>query len=137
MSGAFKKETPNLKRQVCCSLISLHRYMEDVDIIGIIHEFLTKEWIVVDENNEMISYGIPTILDSFKKIKDQTGFDIEFEVKKFIKYLTINYVVDFQRNENCLYKPMIIVCKNGDRVIDDKFDAIFILEELCKYSRKN
>lgn len=134
--GSFMKETPSLKRQVDCSLISLHKYMEDVDIIGLVHEFLTKRWTEVDENGEVVSYGIQTIVEFFKKIKDQTGIDIEYEIKKFIKYLTINYVVDFQKNENCIYAPMIIVCSNGDRVVDERFDAIFILEQLYKYSKK-
>ena len=136
MIGSFKKETPSLKRQVECSLISLHKYMEDVDIIGLIHEFLTRDWLVKDENGEVVSYGIQTIVEFFKKIKDQTGIDIEFEIKKFIRYLTINYVVDFQKNQNCLLQPLIIVCSNGDRVVDERFDAIFILEELYKYSKK-
>lgn len=127
--GKIIKQTPHKRRIYKCSLISLHQYIEDIDLIGIIFEYITRK------TNEEFAYGDYEACNAFDRLKEQTGIDAYNDILRFVKYLENKYVIDYENNRMCTDQPYVLILPDGSRVTWEGFNCDLILEELYKYSK--
>lgn len=122
------------------NLITAIRYIDEYDILGIIHAIVTKE-IDYSDNQEFL-YGYKDVYQMRERIKETFGANLITDLDDFIKFLKDKFYCSCE--ELTLEKGIV---PKGKMVIERKpnkqpdiaiqFDSMFVLEELFEFYNIN